>query len=222
MYGTGTAGGYTVSASGGGPRNRSVGASVKQRFLGLDRWAQVATVLALPVAALGTIASLAALGGGITPKPTPSTPVPSVPVAVTTPATVSSSTPASTQNGIPSADLGSWGGFVRQNNGLTERFLLTLTQGGPGQQVGTFSNQTANCQGEVFLNGDTTVTMSGQTVPAADLDLETTQDPAGDCTSSVEAYVASVTGSDLVYEVITAGSVQGSFQSPLALGNLSH
>jgi len=206
------------------PRNRSVGSNLKRKFLGLERWAQVATVLALPVAALGTLASLAALGGGITPKPTPapSTPVASVPVAAATPATSSGSTPAGSQSGIPSADLGSWGGFVKQNNGLTERFLLNLTQGGPGQQVGTFSNQTANCQGQVFLNGDTTVTMSGQTVPAADLDLETTQDPAGDCTSSVEAYVASVTGTDLVYEVVTAGGVQGSFQSPLALGDLTH
>ena len=34
--------------------------------------------------------------------------------------------------------------------------------------------------------------------------------------------MASVTGTDLVYEVVTAGSVQGSFQSPLALGNLTH
>jgi hypothetical protein len=34
--------------------------------------------------------------------------------------------------------------------------------------------------------------------------------------------VASVTGTDLVYEVITAGSVQGSFQSPLALADLTH
>jgi hypothetical protein len=184
----------------------------------------VATVLALPVGVLGTLASLAALGGGITPKPTPapSTPVASVPVAAATPATPSGSTAGSTQGGIPSADLGSWGGFVKQNNGLTERFLLNLTQGGPGQQVGTFSNQTANCQGSVFLNGDTTVTMNGQSVPAADLDLETTEDPGGDCTSSVEAYVASVTGADLVYEVVTAGSVQGSFQSPLALGDLTH
>ncbi len=204
-------------------QNRSVGANVKRKFLGLDRWAQVATVLALPVGVLGTLASLAALGGS-TPKPTPtpSTPVASVPVAAATSVTASSSTPASTQNGIPNADLGSWGGFVKQNNGLTERFLLDLTQGGPGQQVGTFSNQTANCQGEVFLNGDTSVTMSGQTVPAADLDLETTQDPSGDCTASVEAYVASATGSALVYEVVTAGSDQGSFQSPLALGNLTH
>jgi hypothetical protein len=31
-----------------------------------------------------------------------------------------------------------------------------------------------------------------------------------------------MTGADLVYEVITAGSFQGSFQSPLALGNLTH
>lgn len=206
------------------PGNRSVGSSVKQKFLGLDRWAQVATVLALPVAALGTLASLAALGGGMTPKPTPtpSTPVASVPVAATTPATPAGSTPASTQTGMPSADLGSWGGFVKQNNGVTERFLLNLTQGGPGQQVGTFSNQTANCQGDVFLNADTSVTMSGQTVPAADLDLETTQNPAGVCTTSVEAYVASVTGANLVYEVITAGTFQGSFQSPLALGDLTH
>ena len=181
-------------------------------------------MLALPVGVLGTLASLAALGGGINPKPTPtpSTPVASVPVAAATSATTSSSTPASTQSGIPSADLGSWGGFVKQNNGDTERFLLNLTQGGPGQQVGTFSNQTANCQGNVFLNGDTSVTLSGQAVPAADLDLETTQDPAGDCTQSVEAYVASVTGTQLVYEVITAGTFQGSFQSPLALGDLTH
>ena len=64
--------------------------------------------------------------------------------------------------------------------------------------------------------------MSGQTVPAADLDLETTQNPTGVCVTSVEAYVASVTGASLVYEVITAGTFQGSFQSPLALGDLTH
>jgi hypothetical protein len=34
--------------------------------------------------------------------------------------------------------------------------------------------------------------------------------------------VASATGTDLVYEVVTAGSDQGSFQSPLALGSLTH
>ena len=161
-------------------------AGLRQRFLDLNRWAQLATVLALPVALLGTLASLAALGGGINPKPTPA---PSTPVAFgrsswpCPPRSPAARRPVP-QTGIPSADLGSWGGFVKQNNGLTERFLLNLTQGGPGQQVGTFSNQTANCQGEVFLNGDTSVTISGQTVPAADLDLETTQDPAGDCTTS--------------------------------------
>jgi hypothetical protein len=64
--------------------------------------------------------------------------------------------------------------------------------------------------------------MSGQTVPAADLDLETTQHPAGACVTSAEAYVAPVTGANLFYEVITAGTFQGSFQSPLALGNLAH
>ncbi len=76
----------------------------------------------------------------------------------------------------------------------TESETATVIQGGPGQLVGTFSNQTANCQGAVFLNGDTSVTLRGQNVPAA----------------------------DLVYEVITAGTLQGSFQSPLALGDLTH
>lgn len=141
----------------------------------------------------------------------------------TNPAAVSSAPAATTSQGsIPSQDLGSWGGFVQQNNGATERFILNLSQGTPGNNVGSFSNQTANCQGTVSLNGVTTVTLSGTSMPAADLNLETTQNPGNACTSSVEVYVASANGSTLVFEIVTAGTVQGSFQDPLALGDLTH
>ncbi|HEY6314624.1 MAG TPA: aminotransferase class IV [Streptosporangiaceae bacterium] len=145
---------------------------------------------------------------------------------VTTPtnqAPVSSASAETTsQGGIPSLDLGSWGGFVQQNNGATERFILNLSQGTPGSDVGSFSNQTANCQGTVSLNGVTTVTLNGTSLPAADLNLETTQNPGNSCTSSVEAYVASANGSTLVFEIVTAGTLQGSFQDPLSLGDLTH
>jgi hypothetical protein len=137
--------------------------------------------------------------------------------------TISSSQGASpSQGGIPSLDLGSWGGFLKQNNGLTERFVVNLAQGTAGSNVGSFSNQTADCQGSVILNGETTVTLNGASVPAADLDLETTQNPQGACTSSAEAFVASSNGSILVFEVVTAGTAQGSFQDPLSLGDLTH
>jgi len=203
--------------------NRSVFSAVKHKYLSLDRWAQLATVLALPVAVLGTLASLAALNPGhgpANPAPAASTPAAVAPP----PAVVSTPQPpaaATSQGSIPAEDLGSWGGFVKQVNGLTERMLINLNQGTPGSNVGTFSNQTANCEGTITLNGRTVVTMNGSSVPAADLNLITTQDPDNDCSQTAEAYVAS-NGSILAYEVVTAGTVQGTLQSPLAGGNLSH
>lgn len=139
-------------------------------------------------------------------------------VASTAPATTS---PATSQGSVPSADLGTWGGFLN-SGGVEQRFILNLAQGSPGGNVGSFSNQTENCQGTVFLNGVTTVTLNGASVPAADLDLETTQNPGDACVSSAEAYVASPNGSALVLEIVTAGTTQGSFQDPLGVANLSH
>lgn len=207
-----------MGGQGQGPENRSVGSRVKEKFLSLNRLSQAATVLALPVAVVGTLASLAALSPSPKPSPTSTT----VPVVASTTSNEQPSAVDSASDGIPSADLGSWGGFVRQVNGLTERFIINLMQGSSGNTVGTFSNQTANCQGTVILNGDTTVTLNGNDVQAADLNLETTQDPNNTCTPSVEAYVASSDGKTLVYEVVTAGTLQGSFQNPLAIGDLSH
>jgi hypothetical protein len=139
-------------------------------------------------------------------------------VTSTAPPTTS---PAASQGSVPSADLGTWGGFL-DSGGLEQRFILNLAQGSPGGNVGSFNNQTENCQGTVFLNGVTTVTLNGASVPAADLDLETTQNPGNACVSSAEAYVASPNGGALVLEIVTAGTTQGSFQDPLAVANLSH
>lgn len=139
-------------------------------------------------------------------------------VASTAPATTS---PATSQGSVPAADLGTWGGFLNAG-GVEQRFILNLAQGSPGSNVGSFNNQTENCQGTVFLNGVTTVTLNGASVPAADLDLETTQNPGNACVSSAEAYVASPNGSALVLEIVTAGTTQGSFQDPLGVANLSH
>lgn len=217
-----------VSEQGHDPENPSAIGRFTKTFKGLDKWAQWAAILALPLIAVGSLASIAALNNPPKPLPTQSaSPVQSAsPIQSASPAPVSSASSSaaggSGQGGIPSADLGSWGGLVKQANGATERFIINLTQGVPGNSVGTFSNQTAPCQGTILLNGDTTVTLDGASVPAADLDLETTQNPDNICAPSVEAYVASADGSELVYEVVTAGTLQGSFESPLAIGDLSH
>jgi hypothetical protein len=136
-------------------------------------------------------------------------------------ATSPTTTPTTSQGSVPSLVLGSWGGFI-DGSGVEQRFIINLAQGSPGGNVGSFNNQTANCQGTVFLNGTTTVTLDGASVPAADLDLETTQNPGGTCVSSAEAYVASANGSTLVLEIVTEGTMQGSFQDPLAEGDLTH
>lgn len=125
------------------------------------------------------------------------------------------------QSGIPSPDLGTWGGFL-QGSGLNERFLVNLVQGTTSSDVGSFSDQTSNCQGTIFLYGDTTVTENGTSVPAVDLDLETTQNPGGVCLSSYEAIAWSSVSNTLVFEIVTAGPNQGSVQNPLLLGNLTH
>jgi hypothetical protein len=209
-----------MSKQGENPSNPTVLGRARNRYRNLDRWAQLATIIGLPVAVVGTLASVAALGLSSNPKPSPS---PSLVITSVAPVSqTSSAAPTASQSGIPSQDLGSWGGFVNQNNGLTERFVMNLSQGSPGGQVGTFSNQTLNCQGTILLNGITTVTLSGAAVPAADLNLQTTQDPNGACTQSVEAYVASADGRTLVMEVVTAGTAQGGLQNPLAVGDLSH
>jgi hypothetical protein len=157
--------------------------------------------------------STSSQSGNVSP-PTTSAPT-------TSAATSSAPTATNGQGGIPSLDLGTWGGFL-QGSGISERVIINLFQGKDASDVGSFSNQTFNCQGAIFLNGDTTVTMNGTSAPAIDLNLETTQNPAGACVSSAEAVAASSDGNTLVFEIVTAGSAQGTIQNPLAGGNLTH
>jgi hypothetical protein len=181
------------------------------------KWGVVIALLALILTYVGTAAGL-----HWPPFSQSAAPRPATGQLSNVTAKQASATPSSQGGGVPPNDLGSWGGTVRQVNGLTERFIMNLQQGTPGSRVGTFSNQTANCQGDIVLNGQTTVTLNGTGVPAADLNLETTQNSNGACVSSVEAYVASADGTTLVYEVITAGTTQGSLQDPLAVADLTH
>jgi hypothetical protein len=124
-----------------------------------------------------------------------------------------------TQAGIPAQDLGSWGGELFQDNGITARFILNLSNAGsPGSltPVGTFDNQTGNCQGNVLFNGVTSNAV-------VDLNLETTQNPTGVCVSSSEVLVQlAPNGVALNLSIIVAGSVQGSPASPLATAVLEH
>jgi hypothetical protein len=39
---------------------------------------------------------------------------------------------------------------------------------------------------------------------------------------TVEAYIASTSGTELAYAVIAAEGVQGSFENPIAFGYLAH
>jgi hypothetical protein len=207
------------------PSNDSLMARASEKYKGLDRWAQVATILAVPLIAVGSFASMAALNPS-NPKPSPPSSVSFTPQTpsqeVSTASPTQSPSATDSESGIPAADLGSWGGFLRQDNGLTERIIMNLNQGAAGDEVGTFSNQTANCQGAIYLNGDTEVTLSGVPEPAADLDLETTQNPGDVCTPSAEVYIASANGSTLVLDVVTEGTAQGSLEDPLAVADLTH
>ena len=186
-------------------RNWSIGGA-----LGIA--ASIATILTF----INSNNSTSSQTGNVAPTGT-SAPASSVPAS----SVPTSPPPTTSQGGIPSLDLGTWGGFL-QGNGISERVIVNLVQGAPASQVGSFSNQTYNCQGTVFLNGDTTVTMNGSSAPAVDLNLETTQNPDGACVSSAEAIAASTDGRTLVVEIVTAGAAQGSIQNPLAQGNLTH
>jgi hypothetical protein len=213
------------------PRDSSVFSRAKGKYDGWSRWVQIATIaspVAVVIAAILPIELTSHPGAG---RPSPgdhislssSTPVASTPAPPTPGPSISSvSSPAAAatgQAGIPSGDLGTWGGQVAQSNGITDRFFLNLNQSGtPGSSnaVGTFNNQTGDCQGNVFLDG-----VSGGTLVA--LRLETTQNPEGDCVPSAEADVElAQSGTALDYEIVTAGTSQGTLQSPLAEGSLFH
>ena len=201
-----------MSEQGRDPKAESPYARVKRRYLSLDRWAQLATVLALPVALLGTLASLAALGGsGSTSRNS-------------TVSSNSSSSPASqtsSQGSIPTQDLGSWSGPINEG-ATTFHLIMNINEGTAGGVVGTFNNPTLDCQGTIQLNGITSVTLNGATTPAADVNLDATQNQFNDCVQTVEAYIASTSGTELAYAVITAEGSQGSFENPLAFGDLTH
>ncbi len=213
------------------PGNSSFFGRARNRYNSWDRWAQIATIASPVVALIAAVAPIelshsgsgassgtgqAARGDHISlPSSTPAAAIPgSTPLTDSPPAAATAG-----PGGIPAADLGTWGGQVAQVNGINDRFFLNLNEPGtPGSPdaVGTFNNQTGDCQGNVFLDG-----VSGGTL--VDLRLETTQDPGNDCTTSVEADVELAPGgSALDYEVITAGTAQGSLQSPLAEGSLFH
>jgi hypothetical protein len=121
------------------------------------------------------------------------------------------------QGGIPGGLLGTWRGQVALPGGLTEKFVLELTQpgvAGSSAAVGTFRNQTVSCDGNVFLEP-----ASGGTV--VELSLTTTEDPLHACPAAMEADVQLAKGgAALDYEVIAVDTVQGTPQNPLAQGSL--
>jgi len=205
-------GGDSVSGEHHDLKARSPYTRAKRKYLSLDRWAQWATVLALPVALLGTLASLAALSG-----PGPASSNSSV-------SSISSSSPASPtsyRGNIPSQDLGSWSGPINEGT-ATFRLIMNIHEGTAGDVVGTFNNPTLDCQGTIQLNGTTSVMLNGAIVPAADVNLDATQNQFNSCVQTVEAYIASASGTRLAYAVITAEGNQGSFENPLAFGYLTH
>jgi hypothetical protein len=208
-----------VSEQGRDPNAGSPYARVKRTYLRLDRWAQWATVLALPVALLGTLASLAAVGGSgsTSSNSTVSSNSSSSPASQTS---SQGSIPAG-QGSIPTQDLGSWSGPVNEG-ATTFRLIMNLNEGTVGSVVGTFNSPTLDCQGTIQLNGITSVILNGATTPAADVNLDATQNQVNGCVQTVEAYIASTSGTDLAYAVITAEGNQGSFENPLAFGDLTH
>ena len=183
----------------------------KKRYLSLDRWAQWATVLALPVGVLGTLASLAALGGSR----------PALSSSTVAPSSSSPASPTSNRGSIPSRDLGSWSGLIKED-ATTFHLIMNIQEGAVGGVIGTFNNPTLDCQGSIQLNGVTSVVLNGVSVPAADVNLDATQNQFNGCVQTVEAYIASTSGTELAYAVIAAEGVQGSFENPIAFGYLAH
>jgi hypothetical protein len=124
---------------------------------------------------------------------------------------------AAGHGGMPAGTLGTWSGQIVLTKGLTENFVLSLTRPGAAGSpvaVGTFTNQTVGCDGNVFLGG-----VSGGSV--IELNLATTADPLHACPASMEADVQLAQGgSALDYEIIGVDSVHATRQSPLAKGAL--
>jgi hypothetical protein len=119
--------------------------------------------------------------------------------------------------GMPAADLGTWSGQIALTKGLTESFALSLAHSGTAGSpvaVGTFTNHTVGCDGNVFLVG-----VSGGTL--VELSLTTTADPLHACPESMEADVRLAQGgSALDYEIIGVDGVRATRQNPLAQGAL--
>jgi hypothetical protein len=99
---------------------------------------------------------------------------------------------------------------------------MNRQEGAVGGVIGTFNNPTLDCQGSIQLNGVTSVVLNGVSVPAADVNLDATQNQFNGCVQTVEAYIASTSGTELAYAVIAAEGVQGSFENPIAFGYLAH
>ncbi len=171
-------------------------------------------------------ASSAGRGGLPSAAPGPSSPaasaagqhvLPSAPSSPSSAAASSASPVASSAepSGIPSADLGTWGGQITLVAGITDHFSLSLsTPGSPGSSVGAFTNQTGHCYGNVLLGG-----VSGGRV--VDLRLVTTEDPDHGCPASMEADVQLAQGgAALDYEVVAVDTVHSAPQNPLAEGSL--
>jgi hypothetical protein len=167
-----------------GPRNLSAFCRLKRGYSRWSRWAQFVAV-AVPVAAL---AGGGLAGGGL-----------------------------ARSGGIPAGVLGTWSGQIALTKGLTESFVLSLAHSGTAGStvaVGTFTNHTVDCGGNVFLDG-----VSGGTL--VELSLTTTADPIHACPASMEADVRLAKGgSALDYEIIGVDSVRATLQNPLAKGTL--
>jgi hypothetical protein len=124
---------------------------------------------------------------------------------------------AAGHGGMPAGALGTWSGQIVLTKGLTENFALSLTRPGAAGSpvaVGTFTNQTVGCDGNVFLGG-----ISGGSV--IELNLATTADPLHACPASMEADVQLAQGgSALDYEIIGVDGLHATLQNPLAKGAL--
>jgi hypothetical protein len=199
-----------------GLRASSAFAHIKYKYARWGRWAQFVAV-AIPVAALagGGLAAAVLSGGSVSASSAEhiSFPLAAIRIAPGSPARRRAAGPG----GIPAGVLGTWSGQIVLTKGLTESFALSLTRPGVAGSpvaVGTFRNQTAGCEGNVFLGG-----VSGGTVVA--LSLATTVDPIHACPASMEADVQLAHGgSALDYEIIGIDTVHATPQNPLAKGSL--
>jgi hypothetical protein len=138
-------------------------------------------------------------------------------VALTVPVAALAGGGLAGSGGIPAGVLGTWSGQIALTKGLTESFALSLTHSGTAGSpvaVGTFTNHTVGCGGNVFLVG-----VSGGKL--VELSLATTVDPIHACPASMEADVRLAKGgSALAYEIIGVDSVRATLQNPLAKGAL--